>query len=94
MRLELDALGADGAMSVSFSFRQRRTASEEWCASPPLSVTLGSEDEGLAAVRARFLGAIFAGEGVNNQHGLPWLVSDSEVMGTPSTLRKRIARSL
>ena len=43
-------------MSVSFSFRQRAT-SEEWCASPPLSVILGAaaaeEDDGLEGVRAR-----------------------------------------
>eukprot|EP00964_Phaeocystis_antarctica_P034982 scaffold19929_cov67-Phaeocystis_antarctica.AAC.1 len=55
------------AKSVSRSSRQRAT-SEEWCGTPPLSVSLGAaaveaceeEDEGLAAaaaVRARF-GAI------------------------------------
>eukprot|EP00964_Phaeocystis_antarctica_P071892 scaffold43920_cov69-Phaeocystis_antarctica.AAC.2 len=58
---------AQRAMSVSFSLRQR-AASEEWCASPPLSVILGSaaaaaEDEGLEAARARLRGAMFAARG-------------------------------
>eukprot|EP00964_Phaeocystis_antarctica_P082641 scaffold51859_cov60-Phaeocystis_antarctica.AAC.1 len=47
-------------MSVNLSLHQRAT-SEEWCASPPLSVILRAaavEDEGLAAVRARLRGAI------------------------------------
>ena len=67
MRLELDALGADGDVSVSFSFRQR-AASEEWCASPPLSVILGAaaaEDEGLDAMRARLRGGMLARWGGN-----------------------------
>ena len=54
---------AQTAMSVSFSLRQSAT-SEEWCASPPLSVILGAaaveEDEGLAAVRPRLRGAMHA----------------------------------
>ena len=57
MRLELDALGADGDVSEPLTLRQRAT-SEEWCASPPLSVILGAaaeaeEDEGLEASTMR-----------------------------------------
>ena len=50
---------AQTAMSVSFSLRQRAT-SEEWCASPPLSVILGAaaeaEDEGLDMAPRAFAG--------------------------------------
>ena len=49
-------------MSVNFSLRQK-PASEEWCASPPLSVILGAaavEDEALEAARPRLRGAIAA----------------------------------
>eukprot|EP00964_Phaeocystis_antarctica_P100580 scaffold66177_cov68-Phaeocystis_antarctica.AAC.2 len=64
---------AQTAKSVSRSPRQRATR-EEWCGTPPLSVSLGAavaagggeEDEALAAaVRARFLGSMLAkfGEG-------------------------------
>ena len=57
---------AQMAKSVSRSSRQR-PASEGWCGTPPLSVSLGApaaggdEDEALelaAAVRARFVGGI------------------------------------
>eukprot|EP00964_Phaeocystis_antarctica_P061298 scaffold36620_cov67-Phaeocystis_antarctica.AAC.4 len=66
---------AQRAKSVSRSSRQR-PASEGWCGTPPLSVSLVAaalagceEDEALvaatAAVRARFLGAMVAVFGVN-----------------------------
>ena len=64
---------AQTAKSVSRSSRQR-PASEGWCGTPPLSVSLGAaaaagceEDEAVAvaaAVRARFLGAMVAKFGV------------------------------
>ena len=62
---------AQTAMSVSFSLRQSAT-SEEWCASPPLSVILGAaaeaeaEAEELAAVRPRLRGAMGARGGAHS----------------------------
>ena len=48
MHLELDALGADGEVAVSWSSRQRAT-SEGWCGTPPRSVSMGAAVAGGAS---------------------------------------------
>ena len=56
---------AQTAMSVNFSLRQK-PASEEWCASPPLSVILGAgkvEDPALEDARPRLRGAMRSARG-------------------------------